>query len=68
MTRKPGSPLGSDDEREVQIASVALRSEQSIEVTATEKYNARPITLTAVSVRDLVYDSNRMRQRIAERR
>src|SRR5215207_6615716 len=42
VTRTPRSPLGSDDEREVQIASVALISEQSIEITATEKYNARP--------------------------
>ena len=68
VTRKPGSPLGSDDEREVQIASVALSSEQSIEITATEKYNARPITLTALSVRALLYDAQRMRQAIRERR
>jgi hypothetical protein len=68
VTRKPGSPLGSDDEREVQIASVALTSEQSMEITATEKYNARPITLTALSVRGLVYDAQRMRQAIRERR
>jgi hypothetical protein len=68
VTRKPGSPLGSDDEREVQIASVALTSEQSMEITATEKYSARPITLTALSVRALVYDAQRMRQAIRERR
>ena len=68
VTRKPGSPLGSDDEREVQIASVALTSEQSMEITATEKYNARPITLTALSVRALVYDAQRMRQAIRDRR
>jgi hypothetical protein len=63
VTRKPGRPLGSHDEREVRIASVALSSTQSMKITATGKYNARPITLTALSVRDLVYDANRMRQR-----
>jgi hypothetical protein len=47
VTRKLGSPIGSDDERELQIASVALSEGQSMEITATEKYNARPITLTA---------------------
>lgn len=46
VTRKPGNFAGSDDERESQIASVALRSGQSTEITATDKYNARPITLT----------------------
>jgi hypothetical protein len=46
VTRKPGAPVGSDDERETQIASVALSTAQSMEITATEKYNARPITVT----------------------
>lgn len=68
VTRKAGSPVGSDDEREIQIASVALSSGQSMEITATEKYNARPITLTALSVGALIYDANRMRQAINERR
>jgi hypothetical protein len=68
VTRKAGSPVGSDDEREIQIASVALSSGQSMEITATERYNARPITLTALSVGALIYDANRMRQAINERR
>jgi hypothetical protein len=46
VTRKPGSPIDSDDERQTQIASVALGAGQSLEITATEKYNARPITIT----------------------
>jgi hypothetical protein len=53
VTRKPGAPVGSDDERETQIASVAMNADQSIEVTATEKYNARPITLSTLSARAL---------------
>jgi hypothetical protein len=51
VTRKPGSPLGSNDEREVQIASVALTAAQSIEITATEKYNARSVTLRLSELR-----------------
>ena len=51
VTRTPGSPVGSDDERETQIASVALNDPQSIEITATEKYNARPVTLTLSELR-----------------
>ena len=51
VTRKPGSPVGSDDERETQIASVALSSAQSMEITATEKYGARPITVRLIERR-----------------
>jgi hypothetical protein len=68
VARKPGSPLGSDDEREIQIASVALSAGQSMEITATEKYDARPITLTALSVRALIDEANRLRQAANERR
>jgi len=37
----------SDDDREVQIASVFVPAGQSVVVDATEKYNARPVTVTA---------------------
>ena len=64
VTRKSGSPVGSDDEREIQIASVALSSGQSLQITATEKFNARAITLTALRI----YTAEAMRRRINERR
>ena len=51
VTRKPGSPVGSDDDRETQIASVALSTAQSIEITATEKYGARPVTVRLIERR-----------------
>jgi hypothetical protein len=47
VTRKPDSTLNSDDERETQIASVALKDGQSLVIAATETYNARRVTLTA---------------------
>jgi len=63
VTRKSGSLIGSDDEREIQIASVALSNGQSLQITATEKFNARPITLTALRI----YTAEAMRRRINER-
>lgn len=62
VTRKSGSSLNSDDEREVQIASVALAAGQSVVIDATEKYNARRVTLTA---RKPLYTADAMRQKIA---
>lgn len=47
VTRKPGRPVGSDDERETQIASVALTVGQSVLIDATEQYSARRVTLSA---------------------
>lgn len=61
VTRKPGSPVNSDDEREVQIASVALTAGQSVVIDATEKYNARRVTLTARPL----YTAEAMRKKIA---
>ena len=60
VTRKPGT-LNSDDEREAQIASVALTAGQSVVVDATEKYNARRVTLTTRPI----YSADAMRQKIA---
>jgi hypothetical protein len=60
VTRKPGSPLNSDDEREVQIASVALTAGQSVVIDATENYNARRVTLTTRPL----YTAEAMRKRI----
>lgn len=37
----------SDDDREVQIASVFVPAGQSVVIDATEKYNARPVTVRA---------------------
>jgi hypothetical protein len=37
----------SDDDREVQIASVFVTAGQSVVIDATEKYNARPVTVRA---------------------
>jgi len=63
VTRKPGSLIGSDDERETQIASVAVRGGRSVVITETEKYNARPITITAMpDARALVEAAERLRQ------
>jgi hypothetical protein len=62
VTRKPGTPLGSDDEREVQIASVFVVAGQSVVIDATEKYDARRVTLTAQKPR---YTAEAMRQKIA---
>jgi hypothetical protein len=39
--------LPSDDDREVQIASVLVPTGQSVVIDATEKYNARPVTVRA---------------------
>jgi hypothetical protein len=39
--------VNSDDEREVQIASVFVPAGQSVAIDATEKYNARPVTVRA---------------------
>lgn len=39
--------LPSDDDREVQIASVLVPAGQSVVIDATEKYNARPVTVRA---------------------
>ena len=61
VTRKLGSPVNSDDEREVQIASVALTAGQSVVIDATEKYNARWVTLTARPL----YTADAMRKKIA---
>ena len=47
VTRMPGSAANSDDERETQIASAAVNDGQSLVITATEKYNARRISVTA---------------------
>jgi hypothetical protein len=54
--------LGSDDEREVQIASVFVTAGQSVVIDATEKYNARRVTLTAQKP---LYAAAAMRQKIA---
>ena len=37
----------SDDDREVQIASVFVPAGESLVIDATEKYNARPVTVRA---------------------
>ena len=37
----------SDDDREVQIASVFVPAGQSVEIDATEKYNAQRVTVRA---------------------
>ena len=37
----------SDDDREVQIASVFVPAGESVVMDATEKYNARPVTVRA---------------------
>jgi hypothetical protein len=75
VTRKPGTPLGSDDEREVQIASVFVTAGQSVVIDATEKFNARPITVRAVDrstepvdVRALVEEARRLRALVAQPR
>ena len=60
VTREAGSPAESDDERETQIASVVLSSGQSMQIAATDKYNARPITLRALAI----YTADAMRRRI----
>jgi hypothetical protein len=39
--------LPSDDDREVQIASVFVPAGQSVEIDATEKYNAQRVTVRA---------------------
>jgi len=41
----------SDDDQEVQIASVFVPAGQSVVIDATEKYNARPVTVRARPVR-----------------
>ena len=41
----------SDDDREVQIASVFVPAGQSVVIDATEKYNARRVTVRARPVR-----------------
>jgi hypothetical protein len=47
VTRKAGGRVNSDDEREVQIASVFVPAGQSVVIDGTEKYNARPVTVRA---------------------
>ena len=61
VTRKGGSPVNSDDEREVQIASVFVAAGQSVVIDATEKYNARRVTVTARPV----YSAEAIRKKIA---
>ncbi len=41
----------SDDDQEVQIASVFVPAGQSVVIDETEKYNARPVTVRARPVR-----------------
>lgn len=42
---------GVDNEREVQIASVFVSVDERVEIAATEKYNARRITISAEKMR-----------------
>lgn len=44
---RPGPGGTVDDEREEQIASVLVPADQSVEIAATEKYNARRIAVIA---------------------
>jgi len=46
VTRKAGI-RPSDDDREVQIASVLVPAGQSVVIDETKQYNARPVTVTA---------------------
>src|SRR6185295_7398730 len=46
VTRK-ASIRPSDDDQEVQIASVVVPAGESVVIDATEKYNARPVTVRA---------------------
>jgi hypothetical protein len=45
VTQKAALP--SDDDLEVQIASVSVPAGQSVVIDATEKYNAQPVTVRA---------------------
>ena len=47
VTRKAGLLVNSDDDREVQIASVFVPAGQSVVIDATEKYNAQRVTVRA---------------------
>ena len=49
VTQKAARP--SDDDREVQIASVFVPAGQSVEIDATEKYNAQRVSVRARPVR-----------------
>ena len=47
VTRKSELLKNFDADREVQIASVLVPAGQSVVIDATEKYNARPVTVRA---------------------